>query len=1032
MNVVAWALRRPVQVLVVVLALALLALGALRNTPRDVLPQLGIPTVYVAQPYGGMSPEQMEGFLTYYYEYHFLYLTGIEHVESRSIQGTALIKLQFHPGTDMAQAMSETVAYVNRSRAFMPPGTVPPFIMRFDAGSVPVGNLVFSSDTLPVAAIQDAALNRVRPLFATLPGVSAPPPFGGSARTVVIRVQPDRLHAHGLSPDDVVRAVTSGSTVSPAGTANMGERDPMVPSNALISNLAEYTQIPLKPRLYLGDVATVSDASDIATGYALINGKRTVYIPVTKRSNASTLEVVDLVKKNLGKFQAALPEGVVVSYQFDQSQYIQRALLGLLQEGLLGACLSGLMVWLFLRDRISALIVILNIPLALAGALLGLSWAGQTVNLMTLGGLALAVGILVDESTVTIESIHAHLSQGKSLPRAVSDSGAEVALPLLVSLLCILAVFVPSFFMTGVARALFSPLALAVGAAMVASYALSRTLVPVLCCWWLPQRPSHGVSLDRLPLPGSGKAPVALAYMVLCSLLLALLAPSLGQEIFPAVDQGQFQLRLKAPAGTHLEHTEELVRRVSQRVAARVGPENLQVSLAFVGTQAPSYPINTIYLWTSGPEEGVVQFQLRPGVVPIERLKEWLRADFAREFPEVRFSFEPSDVINRVLSFGSTTPVEVAVSGPDFQASRQFAEKVLEALKELPELRDVQLGQQLDFPALAVDIDRVRAGELGATAEGVARSLVAGTSSSRFTSPNYWADPKSGIAYSVQIEVPRERMASQEDLLNLPVTTTRGATLLRNLARVRPGVVVGEYDRYNMQRTISVQANFAGSDLGRVSARVRHRLKQLGPAPPRVSVQLRGLLPPLQEMRQGLQQGLLMATVTIVLLLWANFQSLAAALTVLGVLPGCLTGVVLMLWGTSTSLNLQSFMGAIMSVGVGVANSILLVSAARRLQLEGQNAATAGRAAARTRLRPILMTSLAMGMGMLPMALGLGEGGQQVAPLGRAVLGGLAGSTLAALLVLPTLYAWFCSRSHGQASLDPDDPSSPHFEGGRP
>lgn len=1041
MNIVAHALRRPVKVVVVVLAVLLLALVALRDTARDVLPQLGIPTIYVAQPYGGMSPEQMEGFLSYYYEYHFLYISGIEHVESRSVQGNCLIKLQFHPGTDMSQAMAETVAYVNRARAFMPPGTVSPFVTRFDAGSVPVGNLVFASDTLPVGAIQDAALNRVRPLFATLPGVSAPPPFGGSARSIVIRANPDRLRAHNLSPDDIVRALAQGSSIAPAGNASFGGSDPIVPSNALISNLKDYLQIPLRvegdSRLYLGDVATVQDASDLTTSYALINGKRTVYIPVTKRANASTLAVVELVKKNLKKFQSALPDGVEVSYQFDQSGYVTRAILGLLGECLLGAMLSGLMVLFFLRDWRSALIVVVNIPLALAGAVLGLYLCGQTVNLMTLGGLALAVGILVDESTVTIESIHHHHSRRKSLQRAVIDSGRQIALPLLVSMLCILAVFVPSYFMSGATRALFVPLSLAVGFAMGASYLLSRTLVPVMACWILPAqshsqgfRPSPGRLAGTRRTHGKSLRRVGLVlYGLIVVLVLTLLAPRLGVDLFPSVDQGQFQLRIRAAAGTKLEHTEQLVHRVTSVITDLVGEKNLLVSLGFVGTQPPSYPINTIYLWTSGPEEAVVQYQIRPGVMPIERLKEALRKEFAQRFPDVRFSFEPSDVISRVLSFGSSTPIEVAVGGPDLAASRTFAARVLETLRQVPSLRDLQYGQTLDYPAVAVDIDRVRSAELGTTAESVARSLVVGTSSSRFTTPNYWADPKSGIAYSVQVEVPRAQLTSTADLLNLPVAARGGTTLLRNLARVSSRDTVGCYERYNMQRTISVTANYSGTDLGRVSQEVQRAVAGLGAPPPRVSVAMRGQVPSLRQLEQALAAGLLAASVTILLLLWANFQSLRAALVVLSVVPAALTGTTLTLWLTSTTLNIQSFMGAVMAVGVGVANAILLVSAAQRSHSKGRTAADAAASAYRTRLRPILMTALAMGMGMLPMALGLGEGGEQNAPLGRAVLGGLMGATVCVLTVLPTLYTLVCAGVWRSSSHDPDDPESPYFEG---
>ena len=509
MSILQFALRRPLTVVVLIISVLMGSVLAMLRMPRDIFPTLGIPTIYVAQPYGGMDPAQMEGFLTYYYEYHFLYITGIEHVESKSIQGAALIKLQFYPGTDMSQAVSEVVSYVNRARAFMPPGTVPPFVTRFDAGSVPVGDLVFTSETRTVGELQDMALNRVRPLFATLPGVSAPPPFGGSARAIVINLKPDRLRANNMSPDEVVAAVTAANLISPSGNMAIGDKYPMVPLNSVVKNIQNLADVPIRtavfPTVFLRDVATVSDGSDIVTSYALVNGRRTVYVPVTKRSDASTLTVVNLVKQNLARFQSVLPNDVKVSYEFDQAPYVTGAIAGLTLEGVLGALLTGLMVLVFLRDWRSASIVVITIPLSLLASLLALSLTGQTINLMTLGGLALAVGILVDMAVVVIENIHAHLAQGKTVARAVADSGKEVALPLLIAMLCVLAVFVPSFFMQGAARALFVPLALAVGFAMAAAYLLASTLVPVIAVWLV--RAHHAEALTHASVPPGDSPP---------------------------------------------------------------------------------------------------------------------------------------------------------------------------------------------------------------------------------------------------------------------------------------------------------------------------------------------------------------------------------------------------------------------------------------------------------------------------------------------------------------------------------------------
>src|SRR5256714_3234156 len=489
MNLVSFSLRRPISLLIAVVAVALAGFLALDRMARDIFPDLGVPVLYVAQPYGGLDPAQMEGFITNYYEYHFLFISGIEHVESKSIQGVALIKLQFHPGTNMAQATAETVSYVDRARAFMPTGTVPPFVVRFDQGSVPVGDLVFSSKTKTVAELQDAALFKVRPMFATLPGVSAPPPFGSSQRTILVSLDPDKLRSYNMSPDEVVRALAAGNTVSPSGNVRIGDLMPMVPVNSVVGDFKDLNNVPIRSQgtqtIFIRDVGSLEDGADIQTGYALVDGSRTVYIPVTKRADASTLAVVQAVNASLPRFQSVLPDDIKVSYQFDQSPYVTGAIRGLFFEGALGVVLTGLMVLLFLRDWRSSLVVVLNIPLAILASVTALSVSGQTINIMTLGGLALAVGILVDEGTVLLENIHVHLASGQPKARAVLAASREVAIPRLLAMLCVLAVFVPSFFMVGPARALFVPLSLAVGFSMAASYLLSSSLVPVLSSWLL-------------------------------------------------------------------------------------------------------------------------------------------------------------------------------------------------------------------------------------------------------------------------------------------------------------------------------------------------------------------------------------------------------------------------------------------------------------------------------------------------------------------------------------------------------------------
>src|ERR1700681_4118030 len=760
MSLVSFALRRPISLLMTIVAAALLGFLAIDRMARDIFPDLGVPVLYVAQPYGGMDPAQMEGFIVNYYEYHFLYITGIEHVESKSIQGVGLIKLQYHPGTNMAQATAETVAYVDRARAFMPTGTVPPFVMRFDGGSVPVGDLVFSSKTKTVAELQDAALFKVRPLFATLPGVSAPPPFGSSQRTILVRLDPEKLRSYNMSPDEVVQALGAGNTVSPSGNVRIGDLMPMVPVNSVVGDFNGLNNIPIRSQgtrtIFIRDVGSVEDGADIQTGYALVNGHRTVYIPITKRADASTLAVVQAIKANLPRFQSVLPDDIEVSYQFDQSPYVTRAIGGLFFEGALGAVLTGLMVLLFLRDWRSSLVVVLNIPLAILASVTALWVSGQTINIMTLGGLALAVGILVDEAAVTIEHIHTRLADGRSLARAASEATAAATLLRLVSMLCILAVFIPAFFMTGAAHNLFVPLALAVGFSMVGSYLLSSTFVPVLSVW-LRNPGTHYKSqetfFDRLRASYDRFARavmkrrriVVLSYLIISGAIILLVGGSLGTEIFPIVDTGQLQLHLRAPAGTRIERTEQIALQTLDAIKREVGPDNVEISLGFVGTQPPNYPINTIYLWSSGSEEAVLQVQLKRGTkISIEDLKERLRQKLPQELPGVRFSFEPSDIVSRVMSFGAPTPIEVAVSGPNLADSRQYADKLRAKLAQVPTLRDLAFEQELDYPTVKVTVDRERAGVLGVTTDDVAKSVVAGTSSSRYTSANYWATPRTG------------------------------------------------------------------------------------------------------------------------------------------------------------------------------------------------------------------------------------------------------------------------------------------------
>ena len=1041
------ALRRPITVLVAALSLLILAGLTLRRAPVDIFPDLGIPVIYVVQPYGGMSPAQMEAQVVTFYEYHFLYIAGIEHIESQSIQGMAMLKLYFHPGTNIPQATAQVTAMAFRATSFMPQGTLPPFIVRFDAGSIPIGQLTFSSPQRSEAELQDLALFRVRPLLATLPGVSAPPPSGGKVRTIVVYLDPAQLRAFRIAPDEVAAAVARGNLTLPSGNVRIGDYTRLATTNAIVQKPADLDLLPVRtgsgPTVLLRDVARVEDAADVVYNIALVNGRRTVYMPLTKRADASTLDVVSAVKNALPKMRAQVPEDVEIRLEFDQSVYVKSALRGLLIEGALGALLTGLLVFLFLRNIRSAAIVLLTIPLAVLAAMVALLLAGQTLNIMTIGGLALSVGILVDESTVAIENIHAHLQHCKSPSQAVVDGMSEVTLPRLLALLCVLAVFIPSFFLVGIGRALLPPLALAVGFAMVASYFLSSTLVPVLSVWLLRGTQGHASASV-----GSPSARLQGGYRRLCAALIGrrwlvfslyvafcggglFLSSRLGVELFPRIDHGQIRLRIRAPDGTRLERTEEIVRSVEQSIREAVGDRAVRITLANIGNPPWTYPVNGVYVWNAGPHEALLLIALGDGKRPsMPRLEESLRQKLSERFPTVRFSFEPGDIVSQVLNFGSATPLQVNITGTSLPDTRAVAERLMTKLRTLPMLRDVQIPLALDYPSLDVNIDRERAGQLGTTVDRIGRSLVVATSSSALIAPNFWVNPANGVPYRIALRVPENQVASPEDVRALPVMPDASSTTtVGDVATVREGKTLGEIDHYNSQRTIPVVANLAGRDLGGAAKAVEHAVADLGPLPRGVTITLRGQAEQMRLTLLSLREGLLLAALAVVLLLMTNFQSVREPLLVLLTLPATVVGSVVLLWLTGTTLNVQSAMGVIMALGVSVATTVLLLSFARTRRQLGDSRLNAATHAAVGRLRPILMTSLAMIAGMVPMALGLGEGGEQSAPLGRAVLGGLVAATATTLFVLPALYCLVARAApFRSASLHPADQRADHAD----
>ncbi|AYA39023.1 efflux RND transporter permease subunit (plasmid) [Hymenobacter oligotrophus] len=1028
------ALQRPLTVVVAMLAILFFAFAAVRDIAVDIFPSMDVPAIYVAEPYGGLSPEQLDGFMANQFQNNFLFVSGVKKIETKSIQGLTLIKLSFYPGTDMAQAAAEVATQVSRATAFMPLGTLPPQVVRFDASSLPVGQLVLESEKSSLTQLQDLAASRIRPMFTTIPGVTSTAPFGGNIRTIVVKADPAKLRGYQLTPDDVVKAIVASNQPSAAGNVKMGDVAYMAPVNSLIENPADFLDVPLRtgagPGVYLRDVATVEDAADVTTGYAVINGKRAIYMPVIKKADASTLKVVQQVKDKLPTLRALLPEDVKLSYAFDQSTYVANSLKSLVTEGILGAVLTGLMVLLFLRDWRSVVIVVTTIPLSVLSAVILLKLFGQTLNIMTLSGLALAIGVLVDEATVTIENIHQHLERGKPKAQAIWDAAREIALPKLLILLCILAVFAPALIMEGVPRAMFLPLSLAVGFAMVASFLLSQTLVPVMANWLMRDHAlgtGHGhdepaekpsffarfqAGYQRLLVRAQGRQRgVVLGYLTLSVLVVVAGFAFIGTDIFPQANSGQFQLRLREKVGTRLEKTEQTVAAVQALINQEVGPENVEISSTFVGTQPASFAVNSVFVFTTGPHEALMQVALKEGVhVNLSQLKERLRKRIHAAQPGLQLSFEPIELVEKVMSDGAPTPIQVNVGGKNLKEAAGHARKVLAALRQIPYLRDVQIAQPLQYPALRIEVDRERAAQFGLTSQEITQSVVAATSSSRFTSKNLWLDPKSGLGYQVQVQLTEDQLTQLQDLEALPVKAGQARPTIGEVATVSARMMAGQIDRQGPYRLVSITANVQDRDLGTAAQAVRQALQQVGEPPRGVVANLVGQPQLLADTMSSLQTGLGMAIVVIFLLLAANFQSFRLSLVVLSVVPAVVGGSLLMLLAAGATLNLQSYMGMIMSVGVSVANAILLITSAEHQRHEHRDVPLAARLSADTRVRPILMTSIAMLAGMLPMASGLGEGGDQIAPLGQAVIGGLIASTLASLLVLPHVFGWAMRR----------------------
>lgn len=1090
MNLIRFALRKPITIVVLVAGLFFFGIKAVQTIKTDIFPNIDLPVIYISHPYGGLTPDQMEAYFGKNYVNLMLYVSGVKSIETRNIQGLTLMKLTFYEGTNMAQAAAEVTAFSNRAQTIFPPGTTPPFIIRFDASTLPVGQLILSSPKRSNNELQDLANVYVRAGFSSIPGLVSPAPFGGNSRTVLIKADPALLRAHNLTPDQLVTALRINNQTTPAGNVRIGDKNYFTPANTTLKNVKDFENIPLftgsVSNLYLKDVATIEDGADITSGYVLVNGRRSVYLPITKSASASTWEVVQNLKKAIPKFQALLPDDVKLTYEFDQSVYVINSVKSLLSEGAIGAVLTGLMVLLFLGDLRGALIVILTIPACIISGVLFLNLFGQTINIMTLSGLALAIGILVDESTVTIENIHQHMDMGKPKALAIWDACKEIAFSKLLILLCILAVFAPAFTMGGIPGSLFMPLALAISFSMITSYFMAQALVPVLANWMMKEHnkkqekeisfSTNGHTEDdeifvesgipesseqntwqqrEIPQAQMGykgkklsrfdrfrarfvrfmdrmmpaRKPIVLVYILGALGIAFLFLNLIGHDVLPKSNAGQFQVRISDADGTRIEKTERDVLKTLDVLYSIVGRDNVSISSAMVGMHGSQFSTNPIYLFMAGPQDAVLQVALKEGYkVNMDEMKDRFRKEMKAALPNVKLSFEPIELTDKILSQGSPTPIEVKVISKNKAQNEVYADKVIEKLQQIPYLRDVKLGTAIHAPAVAINIDRAKAAQLGLNLSDISRSLVAATSSSRFTEKNIWIDPKANQSYNVQVEVPVSEMASINDISEIPVTPNASRPVLGDVATLKMDTVYGENDNIGAMPVLSVTANLYKKDLGTAAADVNKTLAGLGELPKGLTIETRGLTNVLTDTLDSLQSGLLVAVIVIFLMLAANFQSFKVSLVVLCTVPAVLLGSLGLLLLTGSTLNLQSYMGMIMSVGVSISNSVLLVTNAEELRRRSGNALLAAKEAASVRLRPILMTSVAMVVGMIPMALGLGEAGDQSAPLGRAVIGGLVASTFAALLILPLVFAWVQGKTSTQSvSLDPEDKESRHY-----
>ena len=1051
MWIVKVALRRPYTFIMLAVLIVLMGGYAILRTPTDIFPNIKIPITAVIWRYSGILPEEIANRIVLFSErITQTTVNDVEHTESQSVNGIAVVKYFFQPDVDQDLSFGQITAISQTQLFFSPPGTSPPFILSYSASSVPILQLALSSDSLSEAKIYDLGNTLLRTQLATVAGASIPFPYGGKQRQVQVDLDPQALRANALSPNDVVSAIGQQNLILPAGTEKIGPLEYFVKLNASPTQIEDLNNMPVRAQngtvTYIHDVAHVRDGNSPQTNMVRVDGRRSVLMSVLKTGKASTIDIIDSIQQKLPQIRASLPSALKIETTSDQSVFVRSAVSGVAREAVIAGALTGLLILLFLGSWRSTLIITISIPLSILASIACLSALGETINIMTLGGLALAVGILVDDATVTIENINYHLERGKDVEAAILDGAHQIALPALVSTLCICIVFIPMFLLAGIAKFLFIPLAEAVAFAMLASYLLSRTLVPTLAKYWLKMHDSEARKMqgnalarlqgsfergfERLRERYKGLLQLALrtgprfAVVFLgCMAATALLAfplgplPGLGQDFFPTVDGGQIKLHMRARTGTRIEETAALCDAVEATIREVIpAPEVVNV-VDNIGL--PYSGINLAYSTSApvGPGDADIYVNLSRHHKPTATYVRALRSKLAAAYPSATFAFLPADMMGQILNFGLPSPIDVQIVGFDAAHNREFANQLLQKLRGVPGAVDLRIQQSADYPQFNVDVDRGKAQLVGLTEQAVASNLLVSLSGSFQTAPSFWTDPKSGTQYQVVAQTPQFRLQNLNDLSNTPLNGPRGASqILSSVASIHRSVAPAVVSHYNATPVIDIFGSVDGADLGHVSAQIEKIVAAASKDLPKGSrIAVRGQVQTMNASFNGLLIGLAAAIVLVYILIVVNFQSLLDSFIIITALPGALAGIVWMLFLTHTTVSVPALTGAIMCMGVATANSVLVISFARERMDAGDNAFEAALQAGFTRLRPVLMTATAMIIGMIPMALGLGDGGEQNAPLGRAVIGGLIFATVATLFFVPTVFTII----HGRKSAHP-------------